>query len=131
MKFQKMIRVQLMLVGLGAGLLLAKPVFAQQDVDPNLFEDTSAASQRDQAGFNVPAALLAATNVTEDTASSLAGQETEAGGLTPLDVNSIFALMVGVGSIVLLGIAESVRGSRRRTWRAEASSAFPSGAIAN
>src|SRR5258708_33249501 len=131
MKFQKMIRVQLMLVGLGAGLLLAKPVVAQQDVDPNLFEDTSAASQQDQAGFNMPATLLAATNVTEEAASPLAGQESEAGGLTPLDVNAILALMVGIGSIVLLGIAESVRGSRRRTWRAEASSAFPSGAIAN
>ncbi len=131
MKFQKMIRVQLMLVGLSAGLLLAKPVFAQQDVDPNLFEDTSAAVQQDQAGFNVPATLLAATNVTEDTASSLAGQETEAGGLTPLDVNAILALMAGIGSMVLLGIAESVRGSRRRTWRAEASSAFPNRAMAN
>src|SRR5260370_41599891 len=113
MKFQKMIRVQLMLVGLGAGLLLAKPVFAQQDVDPNLFEDTSAASQQDQAGFNVPAALLAATNVTEDTASSLAGQETGAGGFAALDVNSIFGLNVGVGSTLVLGIAGSVRRKRR------------------
>ncbi len=131
MKFQKMIRVQLMLMGLGAGLLLAKPVMAQQDMDPNLFEDTAAASQQDQAGFNVPATLPAATNVAEEAASSLAGQESDAAELTPLDVNAILALMVGIGSIALLGIAESVRGSRRRTWRAEASSAFPSGAIAN
>ncbi len=131
MKFQRVIRVQLMLMGLGAGLLLAKPVFAQQDVDPNLFEDTSAASQQDQAGFNVPATLPAAANVTEETAYSLAGQETEAGELTPLDVNAILALMVGIGSIALLGIAESVRGSRRRTWRAQASREYPNGAIAN
>ena len=41
MKFQKMIRIQLMLVGLGAGLLVAKPVFAQQETDPTLFEVAS------------------------------------------------------------------------------------------
>ena len=131
MKFQKVIRVQLMLMGLGAGLLLAKPVFAQQDMDPTLFESTLAASQQDQAGFNVPATPAAVVNGTEETASSLAGLETEAAGLTPVDANTILALMVGIGSIVLLGIAELVRGSRRRTWRADASSAFPNAATAN
>ncbi len=131
MKFQKMIRVQLMLMGLGAGLLLAKPVFAQQDMDPTLFEAASDASQLDQAGFNVPAAPSAATNATVEIASSLAGQESDAAGLSPVDVNTILALMVSLGSIVLLGIAEVVRGSRRRTWRAQASSAFPNGATAN
>ncbi len=66
MKFQKMIRIQLMLMGLGAGLLLAKPVFAQQDMDPTLFEATSAASQQDQAGFNVAALPEAAKKVSAD-----------------------------------------------------------------
>lgn len=131
MKFQKMIRVQLMLVGLGAGLVFAKPVYAQQDTDPTLFEATSDASQQDQVGFNAPAAPQAATNVTAETAGLSAVQESDAAGLSALDVNAILALMAGIGSIVLLGIAEAVRGSRRRTWRAANASGFPSGATAN
>jgi len=131
MKFQKMIRIQLMLVGLGAGLLLAKPVYAQQDTDPTLFEDTSVASQQDQARFNVPAPPQAATNMKAETRALSAVQEADAAVLTSLDVNTILALMVGIGSIVLLGIAEAVRGSRRRTWRVAGSSGFPSSATAN
>ncbi len=119
MKFRNMIRIQLMLVGLGAGLLLAKPVYAQQDTDPTLFEATSVASPQ------------AATNLKAETTAPSAAQEVDAALLTSLDVNTILALMVGIGSIVLLGIAEAVRGSRRRTWSAADSSGFPSGATAN
>jgi hypothetical protein len=130
-KFQNMIRVQLMLVGLGAGLLLAKPVYAQQDTDPTLFEATTGASQQSQEGFNVPASPQAVTNMTAETVAPLAVQEEDASVLTSADVNSILALVVGIGSIVLMGIAEAVRGSRRRTWRAASSSQYPSGATAN
>ena len=132
MKFQKMIRAQLMLVGLGAGLLLAKPVYAQQDTDPTLFEATSDASQQNQEGFNVPASPQAVTNMTAETAAPLAVQEADAAIITSFDVNTILALMAGIGSIVLMGIAEALRGSRRRTtWRAAGSSQYPSGATAN
>src|SRR5216684_28808 len=131
MKFQKMIRVQLMLMGLGAGLLLSKPVFAQQDTDPTLFEAASDASQPDQAGFNVAAPPEAAKKVSADSTAPLVVQEADAAALTTLDMNMILALMTGIGSIVLLGIAEAVRGSRRRTWREEASSGFPNRATAN
>jgi hypothetical protein len=133
MKFQKMIRVQLMLAALGAGLLLAKPVYAQQDTDPTLFEATSGASQQRQDGFNVPASPQAATNINAETAAPLAVQEQEADAavMTSVDVNTISAVMVGIGAIVLMGMAEAVRGSRRRTWRAAGSSQYPSGATAN
>lgn len=131
MKFQKVIRVQLMLAGLGAGLLLAKPVYAQQETDPTLFEATSDASQQNQEGFNVPVAPQAATNMTAEAVAPLAMQEEDASVLTSVDVNSILALMVGIGSIVLMGIGEAVRGSRRRTWRVAGSSQYPSGATAN
>jgi hypothetical protein len=131
MKFQKMIRVQLMLVGLGAGLLLAKPVYAQQDTDPTLFEATSGASQQRQDGFNVPASPQAATSITAETAAPLAVQEADAAVMTSVDVNTISAVMVGIGAIVLMGMAEAVLGSRRRTWRAAGSSQYPSGATAN
>jgi hypothetical protein len=131
MKFQKMIRVQLMLVGLGAGLLLAKPVYAQQDTDPTLFEATSDASQHNQGGFNAPLASQTATNLTAEAVAPLTVQEEDGSVLTSADVNSILALVLGIGSIVLMGIAEVVRGSRRRTWRTAGSRQYPSGATAN
>jgi hypothetical protein len=130
MKFQKMIRVQLMLVGLGAGLLFAKPVCAQQDTDPTLFEAADA-TQPDLAGFNAATPPEAAKNVVPDSTAPPALQEADVAALTTLDMNTILALMVGIGSIVLLGMAEAVRGSRRRTWRAEAAGGFPGQATAS
>src|SRR6266571_520292 len=112
MKFQKMIRVQMMLVGLGAGLLWARPVRAQQEVDPTFFEAASGASQLDQA-------------------APLVAQEVNAAQLTSVDAKTIVVLMIGIGSIVLLGMADAVRGNRRRTWRESTPSAFPTGATAN
>jgi hypothetical protein len=58
-------------------------------------------------------------------------QEADAAGMTALDVKTILALMVGIGSIVLLGMAEAVRGSRRRTWKEKASDGFPAGVAAS
>jgi hypothetical protein len=130
MKFQKMIRVQLMLVGLGAGLLFAKPVCAQQDTDPTLFEAADA-TQPDLAGFNAATPPEAAKIVTLDSTAPQALQEQDAAALTAVDANAILSLMVGIGSIVLLGMAEAVRGSRRRTWRAEAAGGYPGAATAS
>jgi hypothetical protein len=131
MKFQKMIRIQLMLVGLGAGLLVAKPVFAQQDTDPTLFEVASDPTQPNQGSFNVAPPPAAVTQVAPDSTVPSAVQEADAAGMTDLDVKTILALMVGIGSIVLLGMAEAVRGSRRRTWREKASDGFPAGVTAS
>lgn len=129
MKFQNMIRVQLMLLGLGATLVLAKPVCAQQETDPTLFEATSDASQQPQAGFNVPAPPQAAIAPAPERAASPAVQNADVAAWSAADRKMIAALMVG--SIVLMGIAEAVRGSRRRTWRVRASSEYPTGATAN
>jgi hypothetical protein len=50
---------------------------------------------------------------------------------TPLDENATIFLMVGMGSVVLLGMAEAIYGSRRRTFRDRAMIGFPSGATRN
>ena len=132
MKFQKMIRVQMMLVGLGAGLLLARPVRAQQEVDPTFFEAASGASQLDQAAaVNAALSLKATKSAAADSAAPLVAQEVNAAQLTSVDAKTIVVLMVGIGSIVLLGMADAVRGNRRRTWRESTPSAFPTGATAN
>jgi hypothetical protein len=129
-KFQKMIRIQLMLVGLGAGLLIAKPVLAQQETDPTLFEVASDPSQPDQGSFNVAPPPATAVQVAADSTAPQEVQQADTAGVA-LDMKTILALMVGIGSIVLLGMAEAIRGSRRRTWREKASDGFPAGLTAN
>jgi hypothetical protein len=74
--------------------------------------------------------VVVAQAVPDATAPS-AVQEADAAGMTALDVKTILALMVGIGSIVLLGMAEAVRGSRRRTWREKATDGLPAGATAS
>ena len=56
MKFQKMIRIQMMLVGMGAGLLLARPACAQQEMDPELFDVYANTTVTDQASHATPGA---------------------------------------------------------------------------
>ena len=131
MKFQYVIRVQLMMLGLGAGLLLARPVCAQQETDPTLFEATSDASQQAQDGFNVPAPPQAVNVAAAESATSAVVQTADVAAWSSLDMKTIVALMVGIGAIVLMGIGEAMRGSRRRTRRTRASNRFPSGAVAN
>src|SRR5260370_11345125 len=132
MKFEKMIRVQMMLVSLGAGLLLARPVRAQQEVDPTFFEAAPGASQVDQAAAVKEAPSLKAANAAKaDSSTPLRAQEVDAAQLASLDAKTIVVLMIGIGSIVLLGMADAVRGTGRRTWRESTPSAFPTGATAN
>jgi hypothetical protein len=64
-------------------------------------------------------------------AAPQATQELEASGFTPLDENVTVFLMAGLGSIVLLGMAEAIRGSRRRTFREKTMGGSPSGATAS
>jgi hypothetical protein len=130
MKFQKMIRIQMMVMGLGAGLLLARPVCAQQDVDPAFFDDSANTSAMDQTLNATPSAAVAKV-AAADSAAPLAAQEVDTVGLTPVDTSAVVLLMISIGSIVLLGMAEAVRGSRRRTWRERAPGRFPAGATAN
>jgi hypothetical protein len=130
MKFQKMIRIQLMLVvGLGAALLLARPVCAQQDMDPTPFDDSSNTIATDQA-LNATPSPEAASLPAANSAAPLATKEVDEAGLTSVDTSAVVLLMVSIGSIVLLGAVEAVRGSRRRTWRERAPGSFPTGATA-
>ncbi len=131
MKFQKMIRIQMMLMmGMGAGLLLARPVCAQQDMDPAFFDYSYNTTVMDHASNATPSAE-AAKVAAADSAALFAAQGEDAVGLTPVDTSAVVVLIIGIGSMALLGIAEAARGSRRRTWRERASGSFPTGATAN
>jgi hypothetical protein len=130
-KFQKMIRILMMLMaGMGAGLLLARPVYAQQDVDPTFFDYAYNTPVMDQASNATPSAEAAKVAGADSTAP-LAAQRENAVALAPVDTSAVKLLMIAIGSTVLLGIAKVVRGSRRRTWREKAPGSFPTGATAN
>ncbi len=126
MKFQKMIRIQMMLVGMGAGLLLARPACAQQEMDPELFDVYAKTPVMDQASHAEAVKVAAA-----DSPAPLAAQGVDAEGLTAVDTSVMVILIIGIGSIVLFGMAEAVRGPRRLTWRESAPGRLPTGATAN
>ena len=132
MKFQKIIRGQMVLMGLAGALLLANSACAQQEVDPTFFDATPGAPQANQAAVVPVGQSLEARNATEsDAAATLAVQEVTAAPWTPLDENGMIFLVVAIGSVVLLGMAEAVRGTRRRAIEDKAMNGFPSGATAN
>lgn len=134
MKFQKIIRGQMLLMGLGAALLLVNSAYAQQDMDPTFFDDTPGTPQVQQAAVvsvGQEVQSTGAMNAEATTALIAQDQDMVAPQWTPLDENVTIFLMVGIGSVVLLGIPEAIRGSRRRTFRDRAMSALPSGATTN
>jgi hypothetical protein len=131
MKFKNVIRFQLMLMGLGAGLLVAKPALAQQDSDPTLFESPYAASSSDQDGFKtaaLPAAAIPATIIATAPSPVL---EVDTAGFTAMDNDTNLVFMVGMGLVVLLGMALTARRNRGRAWREQPARRIPSGATAN
>src|SRR2546426_12258669 len=102
MKFQKMIRAQMMLVSLGAGLLLARPVRAQQEVDPTFFEAASGASQLDQeAAVKAAPSLKAANAAKADSAAPLEAQELYKAQQKSVAAKTTVGLMFVIGAIVL------------------------------
>ena len=51
-----MIRIQMMLVGMGAGLLLARPACAPQEMDPEIFDVYANTTVMDQASHRTAGA---------------------------------------------------------------------------
>jgi hypothetical protein len=133
MKYQKIIRISMVAMGLGTAALLAKPVCAQQEVDPQIFEAASDPSSQVQTVAQAAPSLEAAQApaIASVAAAPLTEQEVEAAQLTPVDAAVTGALLLGIGSIVLIGMVEAVRGSRRRTWKARPMQSYPLGSTAN
>ena len=119
----------MMLVGMGAGLLLARPACAQQEMDPEFFDVYANTTVMDQASHRTPGAQ--AVKVAAADSPAPAAQGVDAEGLTAVDTSVMVILIIGIGSIVLFGMAEAVRGPRRLTWRESAPGRLPSGATAN
>ena len=130
MKLEKMMRATLMLAAMAAGLVFVEPVRAQQETEPTMFE---AAANQNGPGFNQPAAVTA--QVTVANASSTepvqAADEAAMTSAASFDINAVLGLVVAASVIALLGIAESVKGSRRRTSKVAKMNAWASGTTVN
>lgn len=104
MKFQRALRMQLIVAGLGGMLLLPSAVQAQQEVDPEIFDVNPATPQVNQAAVvqqeqNAdPAAPAEATALTP--AESYAGAHIVAGN------SLIWLALVSFAGLVLCGIAK-------------------------
>jgi hypothetical protein len=111
MKSQKMIRVQLLMVGLGAALMLASSARAQQDIDPTTFDVNPGVSQADNGAAvrtaqNSPVATemnaeAAAVSIDADASEAALAQ------WTPTDTTVGLVLIAGMLSIVVYAAAAS------------------------
>ncbi len=96
-----------MLVGMGAGLLLARPACAPQEMDPEFFDVYANTTVMDQASHRTPGAE-AVKVAAADLPAPLAAQGVDAEGLTAVDTSVMVILIIGIGSTVLFGMAEAV-----------------------
>src|SRR5215470_13821841 len=118
MKVQKMIRAQMMLVGLGAALALGGSAYAQQEISPTTFDinpGTPAVSNA-VAKVEQPAAPVSESKQAPVSASLWSNantkQEADLARLLVIDTMMVVIMMIGVGAIVLYAKA-ATRNERR------------------
>ena len=116
MKFQTKIRMQILMVGLGAALLMAGSARAQQDMDPTYFDvkPGAPAVSKVVAVRTAQSSARAAENGTAQNAVMLASSKEstlEAGvaRMAILDAGAVLILFGGVISIVLYARAATRR----------------------
>jgi len=128
-KFQKTIRVQMALLGLGAALVLGSPVRAQQDMDPTYFEINPGVSQDQRASATQTAQSLAGVGAPRVEAAAPvemqkdgdAAQIADTAQLTQVDSVTMLVLIACSGFIVLYGVTETRRERQRKISPASAS----------
>jgi recombinational DNA repair protein (RecF pathway) len=108
MKFQKSVRMSMMLVGLGAALLLARSARAQQDVDPTTFDINPGAVKVEQPVAQKAASIVAPAKVENESlvqtalwSSKATQQETDLARVTLVDALLVVILLAGTGLIVM------------------------------
>jgi hypothetical protein len=138
MEFRKMIRMQVILMGLGAALMLAGSAHAQQDMDPSAFDVNPGtphvakvaaghAAQNSAAFSKADSAASASESLWSGQATK---QEADLARLTMVDATMVVILMAGVGLIVLYAMAATKRERRLEMSPQRASYTPASGATA-
>jgi hypothetical protein len=112
MKLQRIVRVPMIVMGLGVALLLAGPVRAQQEVDPDTF-DINPGTPRIEL---VAAAPVAIQNSGVTQASIMPASNWDgsfAASLNAVDVTMVVILALGTGLVALYTVAATRRQRRR------------------
>ena len=118
MEFRKIVRTQVILVGLGAALLLAGSTHAQQDMNPTAFDPGTPRVAKVETAHTAQSTSTAKKANSTDTAgeSLWSGEETtqeaDLARLTMVDAILVVILMAGVGLIVLYAMAATKRERR-------------------
>jgi len=119
MKVQKMIRMQMMLVGLGAALALGGSAYAQQEVSPTTFDVNPGTPAVSNAAATVEQSAAPAKEAKPEAAVSASlwnsvnsKQEADFARLVIIDTLMVVIMMIGVGVIVLYAKA-ATRNERR------------------
>jgi hypothetical protein len=123
MKFRRVIRIQLVLMALGAVLLVASPAHAQQDMAPTDFDVNPGVPHIDAKAVAQTARVSAASKPADSEASIPASlwsgqasqEETDLARLTVVDAAMIAIMLGGVGLIVLYAMAATRRERRLET----------------
>jgi hypothetical protein len=113
MQVQKRIRLQMLLLGLGAALLVVAPARAQQDMDPTCFDinpGTPAVSKA-SAVRTAHKVAIKETAEREDALAIASGKDAtmEAGVIRVevVDAGVVLILLSGIGAIVLYAMAST------------------------
>lgn len=118
MKYNTIIRVQLMLVAMVAAMFLASSAYAQQDMDPTSFPDgpyVTNFSQASQTDVNAKASntfSMDATNSPAQAAASADEVALEEAGLaqwTSADTWSVTSLMIALALLLVYGAMNTKR----------------------
>jgi hypothetical protein len=121
MKAQRIIRMQMMLIGLGAAMLLASPARAQQDMDPTGFDVNPGTpkverqvAKRAAAQSVAPAKEANAEGVIPEAlwSGQATKQEADFSRMILVDAAMVMILIAGVVSIVLYAMAATKRERR-------------------
>lgn len=112
MKFNRIVRMQMMVMGAAAALFLANAAHAQQEVDPAFFDSTAGVAMADAgsaAQAASPSYAPAAPQVSSAARSSMDGaQQLDAAQLTPVDNVILFVLMLCFAAMALRGAADAI-----------------------
>jgi hypothetical protein len=118
MEFRKIVRMQVVLMGLGAALLLANSAHAQQDMDPTAFDVNPGTPHVDKSAVRTAQSLPAAKKAPSEAAvpaslwSGQDKQEADLARLTIVDATMVVIMMAGTGLIVLYAMAATRRERR-------------------
>lgn len=121
MKFQTKIRMQMLMVGLGAALFLAGTARAQQDMDPTYFDVNPGAPAVSRAAAvrvaQLPRTVKADTGSESTLALASSNEGTLEAGVTRMaivDAGVALIMLAGIVSIVLYAFAATRRERRFR-----------------